>query len=189
MSRRILYIPGLGDRYDGVRRACLVLWRRPGVKVTLVPMRWADKTDSYDAKLERLHLAVEAARGEAVSLVGESAGGAVVIAALEKFGEQLDSAATICGMNQGAGNVGEHIYRRNPAFRQVMASADIALKRFGDAQKDKLLIIYSSADFTVRPKDTVVNGAHTYDLKVPGHLVAIFTVLLWRYRKILNFKP
>ena len=186
VKRHIIYIPGLGDHYDGVRRVCLYLWRRPGVTVSLVPMRWSDATETYASKQARIAREIKRLPDHAVTIVGESAGGAVTLDTLHRHGGSVMRAVTVCGMNQGAANVSPTLYRKNPAFEHAMNAADIAASKLDETERTKLLTLYSSADFTVRPKNTLLPGVEARDLKIPGHMFAIFGVLLWYYRLILK---
>jgi pimeloyl-ACP methyl ester carboxylesterase len=186
VNRHIIYIPGLGDRYDPVRRACLLLWRRPGIKISLVPMAWLDTDDRYDQKMARVEQAIRSRPNDQVVLVGESAGGSMVIAALRRDSVRPYRAVTICGMNHGAANVSPTVYRRNPGFRDAMKAADEAYDQLTEPERSMLLVLFSSLDFTVRPAHSLVPGAESHDMRVPGHMFAIFAVLLWQYRKIIR---
>ena len=185
VRRHIVYVPGLGDGYDGIRRACLRLWKRPGVVVTLVPMRWRTN-ESYANKQQRLDAVLAQHPSAKITLVGESAGGAVVIDALRRHGSALDAVVTVCGMNYGAQNVSPYLYQKNPAFEDAMKSADRIVKKLPPHEKDALTTVYSSHDHTVRPRNTLIEGVRAYDLKVFGHMPAIMSVLLWRYRLFLS---
>lgn len=183
MGRHIIYIPGLGDRYDSIRRIGLMLWRRPGVRVTHVPMRWSDPIETYTQKIERIRRVIASHEGK-VTLVGESAGGAVAIAARRELGGGVDRVVTVCGMNQGERSVNPRLYEKNKAFHDAMLAADTITSDLSRAEKDGMLILYSSADVTVRPRDTLIDGVKAYDLKIPGHMFAILAVLFFRYRRI-----
>lgn len=180
MKQHIVYVPGLGDRYDFIRKLGLRRWRRPGVRVTHVPMRWRDPVETFDEKLARIQTVVEHYPDEVVVLVGESAGGAVVLAAMREFHDSVDRVVTICGMNHGVHNVNPRLYEQNPAFQSAMQGADTVYGSLTEAEKDKLLTIYSSRDFTVRPDNSLITGVASYDLRTLGHMSAILDVL---YRK------
>lgn len=186
MKRHIIYIPGLGDGYDPIRRLGLRLWRRPSILVTHVPMRWSDPTESYEQKLARVRAAIESKPGHQTILVGESAGGAVVIGAMHQFSASVDRVVTVCGMNQGEANVNPRLYQKNRAFRGAMQAADRAVRSLNDTDRAKIVTIYSSGDFTVRPKDTLLPGVRSYDLRIAGHMYAILAVLFLRHSLVLK---
>lgn len=186
MRLRILYIPGLGDHYDVVRRLGLLTWRRDGVGVELVPMRWHDATESFGQKLDRIKTIIDADKSPVV-LVGESAGGAMVIKATNEFQDHVVATITLCGMNHGAKNVNARIYDRNPAFHQAMKAADRVVATMDEQAKRKTLIIYSSQDHTVRPTNTLVSGVQSYDLRTPGHLTSIMLALKLRSELVYSF--
>lgn len=181
MKQHIIYIPGLGDGYDGIRKFGLRLWRRRNQTVTHIPMRWLDKNETLEDKLDRIKKAIDTHPDMDVVLVGESAGGAVALVALHRYQSHLKRAVTVCGMNKGADDVNRTLYEKNPAFEQAMQEADKIHRFSNDKYKGMLSTIYSSYDFTVRPKNTLIEGVRSYDLKVPGHLLAIASVVLFRY--------
>lgn len=186
MKRHIIYIPGLGDGLDVVRRAGLFFWRRPGVAVSLVPMRWSDPDETYTQKLDRIEDMIDAYPGHETVLVGESAGGATALVVMHRYRAKVDRVVTICGMNQGADNVRAHLYRKNRAFRGIMDAADKALPTLTDTDKKVIKTLYSSNDRTVGPKDTLIGSVAAYDLKLPGHQLAIVSVLFFRHGLILK---
>lgn len=182
----IIYIPGLGDTYDVVRKIGLKLWRRPGVKVSHMPMRWEDPEETYEQKITRLKVLVDTYPDAQVTLVGESAGGSVAISATRRFKHRVNRTVTVCGMNYGAGNVNPSLYSRNVAFRDAMIGADRTVATLSKDERAMLYTIYSSMDFTVRPKNTLIEGVSSYDLKVFGHMQAILLVLFVRFGLILK---
>ncbi|MEO5499209.1 MAG: alpha/beta fold hydrolase, partial [Candidatus Saccharimonadales bacterium] len=125
---------------------------------------------------------------ERVTLVGESAGGAMAIVAMRIFEDTIENVVTLCGMNYGAGSVSPYLYKSNPAFQDVMIKADTILPTMTDAEKNQMFILYSSKDFTVRPSSSLIAGVMSHDLKIAGHMVAILTVLFFRFRLILDRK-
>ena len=180
MKQHVIYIPGLGDSYDFLRRLGLVLWRRPHVAVTLVPMRWRDPRETYEDKIARITGAIEKYDDRSVVLVGESAGGAVAIACYRRFREQVARVVTVCGMNQGAGVVNPVLYRKNRAFRDAMIASDQALPTLTPKDKTNMLTIYSSNDGVIGKKDTLLEDVRSVDIKIPLHMLAIGYVLFVR---------
>lgn len=182
----IIYIPGLGDKYDVLRRLGLRLWRRPGVRISHVPMRWLDRHETLEQKLTRIKAKIDQYPDGEVVLVGESAGGAASIVAMDRYQNDVTRVVTLCGMNHGAENVNPRLYRKNSAFKEAMQGADHVVSRLDAEAKAKIITLYSSSDFTVRPKNSLIAGVEALDLKITGHMIAILTVLFWRYRLITN---
>lgn len=149
-------------------------------------MHWLDTAETYEQKLKRIEDEMNKHPDDRIVIVGESAGGAMALAALERFKDRIDHVITVCGMNQGSGNVSPYLYKRNPAFHDTMVAADRTVKNLSEEQKIKLFIIYSSTDFTVRPKNTLIPGVEAFDLNMFSHAGAILYVLFWRYRIILR---
>ncbi len=179
--QHIIYIPGLGDRYDVIRRLGLKLWRRRSIRVSHFPMNWLDPTETLESKLERLNKVITKYPDHQVTLVGESAGGAMALVAFDRFKDVVDKTVTLCGMNRGVNGVSPALFKRNRAFFDAIVAAEQIISRLTSDDKDKLHVIYSSGDITVRPKNSLIPGVSSYDLKTPGHMFAILDVLFFRY--------
>lgn len=189
-KQHIVYIPGLGDGYDMFRKAGLLLWRKPGTKTTLVSMHWMDTHESYEDKLGRIKKAIDKYPSHKVVLVGESAGGAMSIVAMRRFRSKIHRLVTVCGMNQGAGNVSGYVYYQNKAFKYTMEEADTITPTLSAEDRRSMLTIYSPLDATVTPKATLLDGVKAHKLFIPGHLPTIFVVLFFKFRKItISSKP
>ena len=65
-----IYIPGLGDHVDPVRRFMLRRWERPGIKVTPVSMSWENQPEVFEKKYERIAEIIKRSKGEDIVLVG-----------------------------------------------------------------------------------------------------------------------
>jgi len=180
----VIYIPGLGDKYDPIRRLGLRLWRGRNVDVTHVPMRWSDPVETFGGKRVRLREAIDTHPDHKTILVGESAGGPVAIVASRRFTKRVDRIVTVCGMNQGADTVSPRRYQNNPAFKDAMTEVDELTPLLTDQQKRCISILYSSADETVRPHYTLLQGVASYNLKTPGHALSILSVLFLRFNLI-----
>ncbi len=186
MKRHVIYIPGLGDGYDLFRRVALYFWRRPSVAVTLVPMHWRDPHETYEEKVARIGKAIDRYEDREIILIGESAGGAVAIASLHHFRGKITRLVTICGMNQGTGNVNPSLYRRNRAFRDAMLASDRTLPVLTPPEKAMMQIIYSSRDGVVGEKDTCIEGVRAIDIKIPMHMIAIGYTLLFGRQLVIG---
>mgnify|MGYP003335341617 CR=1 FL=1 len=180
MKLHIIYIPGLGDGYDPLRRLALFFWRRSFIAVTLVPMRWHDRDETYEEKTARVDKAIRKYDDRTVILVGESAGGAVAVACFHRFRAHIHQLVTVCGMNQGVGNVSPRLYRKNRAFRDAMLASDDAIPLLTATDKADVLTIYSSRDGVIGERDTLIAGTSSVDTKIPLHMFAIGYVLFVR---------
>ena len=186
MKQHIIYIPGLGDKNDAFRQFALMLWRRPNIAVTHVPMQWQNHDESFEQKMTRLEQAIARYPDRQTTLVGESAGGSVAITALKRFSDRVDWTVTICGMNQGAASVNPRYFSQNPAFKDSMLAVDDTLTKLTHEDRARIFTIYSSGDLTVRPHHTKLKDVRALDIKLPGHLLSIAAVLLVRYRLVTS---
>lgn len=175
-SLRIIYIPGLGDRYDPLRRASLKLWRLYGAEVTMVPMLW-HSNEEYDAKRKRIEAVIEERAGEPVVLMGESAGGSMALTLYAKYAGQSVSAMTLCGKNTRPDNVSPYLYKRNPAFQESMFNAEAAIATLALAQRQRFISVVPLHDATVPVKQTLLPDCQKMTLPVVGHLLSILAML------------
>ena len=78
-----IYVPGLGDGYDGFRRFGLWLWSlRPGVQTHLESMHWGDVDETAEEKIDRVTTVINTVASNVdIVVVGESAGGSIALAA------------------------------------------------------------------------------------------------------------
>ncbi len=54
LTMHLIYIPGLGDRYDIFRTWALKIWEKQyGIQTKLVPMQWKNGDDTLADKLHR----------------------------------------------------------------------------------------------------------------------------------------
>lgn len=185
---RVIYVPGLGDKYDIVRRIGLWLWRFQlrGARVTFVSMKWSVADDSYEAKVARIADAISNSKaGEQIVLIGESAGGGMVLANWLND-TRVDAIVTVCGKNKGRENISETTYRRNPAFRSAMIDAEGALADSSESARARVLTVYSPQDTVVPPEDTLVHGAREMTIPTGGHGRTIVTVLFAYAHRIIK---
>lgn len=171
MKEYIIYIPGLGDHYDGLRQRSLSWWRIFGVKTELVPMQWYDGKPHAD-KQQLLHHAINKAlnNGYRVSLVGESAGASIAMAAFADD-NRLHRLVTLCGVIDPDAVVSPKIYRRGPAFKTAMANlSQINRSNLGSR---RVTVITSLYDPVVSQKTNIIPGNRPIRIPSIGHLVTI----------------
>lgn len=176
--RHIIYIPGFGDRFDGLRQLTLRRWRHSDTRVSFVPMHWNDKGETYQAKYERVAAYITDAHGDEVTLVGESAGGAMAMLAFARNLQHVDRVVTICGYNHGVADVHRYHQRAHPAFYQLMPVVDEAVASFASADTSRITTIYSAYDRIVTAEHSRIAGAHERILHTPGHFISIVRSLL-----------
>lgn len=172
----IIYLPGLGDRYNPIRRMCLMVWRAYGVSVTMVPMRWASD-ETYEAKYSRVEDVICSNPRERVVVMGESAGGSMALTIYAKYSTKLAGVMTLCGKNTRPDNVSAQIYARNPAFRDSMSAAVTAEMRLDAAQRHRFISVVPLYDPTVPVAQTLIPGGQKMTLPAVGHLFAILAML------------
>lgn len=172
----ILYISGLGDRYDPGRRFFLRFWQLFGVTAELVPMQWADG-HSYDEKFARLAHSIDAVSGKRVVLIGESAGGSITLDMYASRGTSIYKAMTICGKNSHPEDVAPSLYLRNPAFKTAMSRVGKATHRLSKVQRQAFISIYPFADHVVPIHETLIPDCQHHRLWSFGHFASILLAL------------
>lgn len=170
----ILYLSGLGDNFDRWRLRALKLWHYRGVSVELVPMTWQSGT--FEQKLARIDQAIDRAKGKRVVLLGESAGGSMVIHMLARR-DDIYRAMTLCGKNTHPEGVDERYYRNNPAFRASMDHLNESLALLTDEQKKQFVSIHPVYDPVVPVREALLKGCREIEVWLVGHLFVISLVL------------
>lgn len=181
----IIYLPGLGDKYDTMRRAALRWWRFKDVSVELVPMRW-ESNEPLSEKYRRIEECIDACGDAHVVLMGESAGGSVAVALYERLGDRVARAVSVCGKNQNANNVSPKLYRKNPAFYDAMKEADISVKRIDMTKANCFLSAHPRYDPVVAVQETLLPGCQEFLLGTVGHLVPITEALTISSRRLVK---
>ncbi|HEY1085242.1 MAG TPA: alpha/beta hydrolase [Candidatus Saccharimonadales bacterium] len=176
--RHIIYLPGLGDHYDPLRKLALKRWRDKNTRVTLVPMHWSDKRETYEQKYQRVADVIEATSGKNVTLVGESAGGAMAMFVFSRHQTKIRRVVTICGYNHGAADIHRYHKYKHPAFYLLMPHVDEAVKNFSQEARSHITTIYSKKDRTVSPDHSQIKDAREIILRSSGHLGNIARALI-----------
>lgn len=177
MDTRYIYIPGLGDHFDPFRRLMLAYWRIRGKKIMLVPMRWSDKSDSHQDKVNRISVAIDSMDSNHIVLVGESAGGSMALRTMIDRPEAVERVVTICGYNHSGDGVGEY-YRKNvPEFYETVLENDRDRPRL-DQLLPRITSIYAKDDSVVDSKYSHIEGAHNISIAGRIHLFAIVRIVL-----------
>lgn len=172
----IIYVPGFGDRYDVIRRPLFNCWRIYGITTEFVPMNWRS-AESYTDKLARIDGAIDRAKGKRIVLIGESAGGSMVVAMHAKRYRELHQSTTISGKNRHGATVAPRFYRQYVAFRDAMGAADTATSNFDDEALRKFVSFYPLLDGVIPIQDASLPGARIIRLYSVGHLFTILVAL------------
>ena len=174
----IIYIPGLGDGYDGLRRFFLLFWRVYGVNVEFIASRWSDG-GMFELKMQRIVDAAMRAHdaGHRVVLIGESAGGSMVLNVYAEIPGYIDRVVTLCGKNTRPDNVSPALYRRNESFRTSMQQVGDAVQQLTKAQRQQMTSIYPFYDPTVSIDETFIPDCRRVRLWSVGHLISILVGL------------
>lgn len=175
--KHFIYIPGLGDRFDPLRRLVLLRWKTDA-KVTFVPMTWNDRKRTYEESYERICHAIAKAKGDEIILVGESAGGAMALYTFSRQRENVSRVITICGYNYGASEVNPAHKHLHPAFYALMPKVDEVVERLTPEMRARITTIYSTMDHVVTPRHSRIEGTREVVIHTPGHLMAITRILL-----------
>ena len=186
MKHKIIYIPGLGDGYDPLRKLALRLWTRRDVSVELVPMRWS-MGDSYERAFDRVHRRVVQSQqgGYTVSLIGESAGGAMAINMFATH-DTIHRLITIAGVNSPKAPVAQHLRDTAPAFDGALLKLPAALSLVNTTQRRKIINFTARADPTVAPRHSRITGAQHHTVAMIGHLTTIAFCLTFARKKIID---
>lgn len=173
-----IYIPGLGDKVDPLRRLALLLWRRRGARAALIPMKWAGKGETYEQKYERVANAVRASTADEIVLIGESAGGPMALLAYSRLSDRVGNVITICGYNHGASDIHPRHRTTHPAFYELVKTIDTVLPSFSPSLRSHMTTIYSTKDTIVTESHSKVEGAKAVAIDTPGHMRSITSFLL-----------
>lgn len=181
----IIYIPGLGDKNPRFQTLAVKMWRIYGYKSQLIQMNWDDKT-SWSKKLPLIIKQIDYLfeQGYKVSLVGASAGATAVVNAYAERSDKIDALITIAGKINRPETLGQKYIDTNPSFIESINQAQKSLNTLQTEDLKKFLCIYSLKDGLVTKEDSIINGAKSYESKVPYHPLAIAYYLTIGFYKI-----
>jgi len=183
----ILYIPGLVDIWDPLRRLALRLWRLQGAKVEFVPMNW-QSDETIEEKLSRVRSRIAAWRQRkyTIVLVGESAGGCVALNALLEQPDSVHKVVTVCGLNNPYARIGPPTQLTNPAIQPALDLLAENMKRLRPEVATRIISIHPEYDPTVAIADTKVPGGTELGVAGKGHMSVITRYLTIRSRFIIR---
>jgi hypothetical protein len=177
MKHYIVYIPGLGDKYDGIRSFLLRSWRIFGVQTELVPMQWYDGK-SFEEKYQRVVSAIERAQkqGYSVSIIGESAGGSMAINAFS-MNTSIHRMISLCGVNTTRSPISSYIFKKGPAFGESVSKLDRSQTDATSERIRRVTSIVAFKDSVVPAHKNTIEGARQVIIPSIGHLTTILLCL------------
>jgi len=177
VKHHIIYIPGLGDRNDGIRAFFLKYWQIFGVRTQLVPMQWNDGA-SYDEKYDDVVRAIKAAQAEGfrVSLVGESAGASMAMNVFAKD-TSLHRIVSLSGVNSHRTPISPHLFAKSPAFEQSVSNLHQSQQRSVVDRKHQISSITALVDATVPVKVNKIKMVRSFRVPSIGHVPTILLCL------------
>lgn len=164
MSTHIVYVPGLGDRYDPFRRACLRLWRLWGVSVEHVPITWYDGAD-FETKYRLVESAVARSKATNTVVIGESAGATLALHVGASHPD-VSRVITLCGVARPNTPISGYLRRRAPALNKGVDT----LQESFDVDVHS---VRAWMDGVVGRKYSVVDGAKEHVIWSVGHFSTI----------------
>lgn len=167
MKTRIIYIPGLGDHYDGFRKFSLKWWNVWGVNATHVPITWYDGGD-FEQKMGLVNRAIDAHNNERIVVIGESAGGALALHTASN--PKVSRVITLCGVSSRNTPISSYLEKRAPAL--VPAARTIP-----DVTSYDVHSVRAYIDPVVGAKYNQAAGAKVYTIPLIGHFIPIVLCL------------
>ncbi len=141
-------------------------------------MGW--RSGTFEQKLARIDQAIDRAQkdgvGKRVVLIGESAGGSMVIHMMARR-DDLYKAMTLCGKNTHPENVSQHIKDKYPAFKTSMEHLDDSLAKLTTKQKKDFVSIHPIRDQVVPVRETLLPSCKQVRLPIAGHFTTIAAAL------------
>lgn len=178
MPLHVIYVSGLGDHFDSLRRLPLRLWRLAGISAELFPVYWTGR-EEYDEKITRLNEVIDKAKGKRIVLIGESAGGSMVLNVYASRPDDFHKVMTICGKNSRPEHVSPLLYKRNPAFKVSMHSLAASVSKLTKVQRQNFISIHPLYDAVVPVTETLIPDCQSRRLWLIGHRPTITFMLLF----------
>ena len=149
---------------------------------------WADG-EAFTPKLARISKLVDElySQGNAVSLVGISAGGGAALNAYMERRDKITGVVFICGKIIGFSNVNPNYFKANPAFRESLLLTQQNLEKLNAKDKAKMLSIHPIFDETVPVAVTKIPGVKSRLMPTVLHIPSIFLAITVYKRLFINF--
>lgn len=180
----VIYVPGLGDTNISNRERMLGIWHYKAIEIIPHTVNWSI-AEPWQVKLSGLvnKIDEQLARGNKVSLIGESAGASAVIQALEKREELLHIVILLCGKSQYPDRIGAGLKRKNPALYEAVTGSHAYIQSMSDKAKSKVLNFHPIADPVVPISETKIAGVRNIWIPSFGHAISIvFGMTIWSFK-------
>lgn len=138
-------------------------------------MNWTNE-GTLDQKMTAIDQAIDRAKGKRVVLVGESAGGGMVIHMMARR-DDIDAGITVCGKNSHPETVGEHYLGRSPAFRTLIENLNGSLDGLTAKRRSRIVSITPLYDGLVPVREMLLPGVRQTRVFSVGHFVTILMML------------
>lgn len=188
MSIRVIYIPGIGDHRPWLQDKIIKIWLLLGLQADFHTVGWA-RDEDFQLKLNRLVTKIDelTRNGDKVAIVGVSAGAGAALNAYMVRKDKISAMIYICGKVHGTENINPRYFLDNPAFKQSNQTSDEAYRRLTEADKKKMLYLYSRSDKTVGYQLNRMSGVAEKAIPAIGHIPAIYTAILLFFPVIARF--
>lgn len=186
---RVIYIPGLGDKKQWLlwlQKVVLKGWRRQGLHVEMLAMRWADPMPlqpRYETLLQRIDTLHK--EGKQVVLVGISAGASVAVSAYADRKNAVHGVVTICGKLQG--DIPEVIEELNPCFADALQKLETQKTKLKPKERRQILTLRAWRDAIVPTEEATFDGVTSRVLPMAGHNITCSIILLTQAKRIARF--
>lgn len=177
-STHVIYIPGLGDGYDPMRRFFLGLWHYRNITTELVPMLWS-VDNGFESKRQQVYEAIgrAVAQNKRVVLMGESAGGSMAVNVYAERTNDIARVVTLCGKNTHPETVALRYFRKNPAFRSSVNILNKSISMLDKKAQQHFTSIHPIYDPVVPVNETFLEHCRHVQIFAYGHLIPILLCL------------
>lgn len=185
--KHALYLPGVGRRFDWLRRVALMAWPlRLGVRVCLIPMNWDDPADTLEKKLGRIAKIIETNPNKHFIIIAESAGGSVGVQAYADWPSHIDKLVTVCGKNRGSSTVTKKYRRRYPHLVASIKAAESIYDKLSKGRQKQIYCLYSTGDNLLPKAETTLPSSPAFIVGSSSHGKTIWKALLTLDKKTLK---
>jgi predicted peptidase len=183
----VIYLPGIGDHRPWLQDKIIKLWRLFGIRAEFQAVGWASD-EAFEDKLQKIIKRIDdlSADGQRLALVGVSAGASAALNAYMARPEKIEAVIFIAGKLFGT-DIQIHYFSENPAFEASLFMSDAAVQRLTDADRHKMLYVYTSRDRTVWPSVNHIFGVRQKKVFAFSHISAIYLTILFHGRLIARF--
>lgn len=194
-EHHIIYVPGLNDQSMFNRAVTKVIkgptgLGRDGIKVDVFEPKWKQKSN-FAPELKRIvQIIDELAEQGDVSLVGQSAGGSVVLNAYTERSARVTGVVNVGGRLRS----GQHVYRtlkraaeKDPGFEEFVLMFQEREKNLTAEERKKIMTIRPFLDEGVPASTVSLEGATNVSVPVIGHIIGGISICTIYANKVLDF--